>query len=144
MTGVDASLVRRKLATIVRNLDDLGGMDGLALDAYRANRLRLKATERLLQEVVEAAADVNVHLLRAAGRPAPPDYYRSFIEAGGAGLLGPPLAERLAPSAGLRNRLVHEYDAIDDVVVLRAVGEARRLFRDYVAAIERYVGERGF
>ena len=144
MTGLDASLVRRKLATIVRNLDDLGGMDGLALESYRADRLRLKATERLLQEVVEAAVDINVHLLRAAGHPTPPDYYRSFIQAGMAGLMDSSLAERLAPSAGLRNRLVHEYDAIDDAVVLGAVGEARRLFRDFVAAIEQYVRERGF
>ena len=61
-----------------------------------------------------------------------------------AGLLSQPLAEQLAPSAGLRNRLVHEYDEIDDAVVLRAVGEARRLFREYVAAIERYVRDGGF
>jgi len=49
------------------------------------------------------------------------------------------LAKRLAPAAGLRNRLVHEYDEIDDQIVLKAVSEARRTLRDYVAAIERHV-----
>ncbi len=45
----------------------------------------------------------------------------------------------MAPSAGLRNRLVHEYDAIVDAIVLDAVRKAQSLFPQYVAAIERYL-----
>jgi uncharacterized protein YutE (UPF0331/DUF86 family) len=37
--------------------------------------------------------------------------------------------------------LVHEYDAIDDAIVLEAVREARRLFAAFVAAVERHIGE---
>jgi uncharacterized protein YutE (UPF0331/DUF86 family) len=39
----------------------------------------------------------------------------------------------------MRNRLVHQYDAIDDAVVLGAVGDARRPFAAYVAVVERLV-----
>jgi uncharacterized protein YutE (UPF0331/DUF86 family) len=53
------------------------------------------------------------------------------------------LAETLAPAAGLRNRLVHEYDVIDDAIVLDAVGRARRDFAAYVTAIEQYLAARG-
>lgn len=56
------------------------------------------------------------------------DYYASFVEAGRRGLIPEELAERLAPSAGLRNRLVHESDRIDDAIVLAAVALARRGF----------------
>lgn len=52
------------------------------------------------------------------------------------------LADALAPSAGLRNRLVHEYDAIVDAIVLDAVRKAQALFPQYVAAIERYLSSR--
>ena len=52
------------------------------------------------------------------------------------------LAERLAPAAGLRNRLVHEYDAVNDAIVLEAVRQARRDFTAYVVAIEQYLTAR--
>lgn len=42
------------------------------------------------------------------------------------GVLATTLAERLAPAVGLRNRLVHQYDAVNDAIVLAAVGQARR------------------
>jgi uncharacterized protein YutE (UPF0331/DUF86 family) len=44
------------------------------------------------------------------------------------GFVSEELARDLVPAAGLRNRLVHEYDAIDDTVVLGAVARARQLF----------------
>ena len=53
------------------------------------------------------------------------------------------LANALAPAAGLRNRLVHEYDVIDDAIVLAAVHLARRDFAAYVAAVEAYLTARG-
>lgn len=143
MTELDLALVRRKLATIVRNLDDLRAVEGLTLQAYRSERFRQKGIERLLQETIEAAVDVALHLLSAAGEPTAPDYYSSFIAAGRAGLVPEELGRRLAPSAGLRNRLVHEYDAIDDAIVLAAVRDARRQFSEFVAAIEQHLGGAG-
>ena len=61
MTEVDIGLVRRKLAVITRNLGDLGAVAGLGLSEYRTDRFRLKGTERLLQELVEAAVEVHLH-----------------------------------------------------------------------------------
>jgi hypothetical protein len=46
-------------------------------DAYRAEPYRRKATERLLQEIVEAAVDINAHLLVQAGTGAPDDLFTS-------------------------------------------------------------------
>ena len=143
MTELDAALVRRKLAIIRRNIDDLGEVEGLDLAEYHADRFRLKGTERLLQETVEAAVDANLHLLRAAGRATPGDYFMSFVELGPAGIVSEELASRLAPSAGLRNRLVHEYAEIDDAIVLAAVRDARIEYSGYIAALERYLSERG-
>ncbi len=143
MTELDAQLARRKLATITRSLDLLAAVEGLSLAEYRADLFRQKGVERLLQEVVEAAVDTNLHLLRAAGAPAPGDYYQSFLDVGRQGIIPAMLAQTLAPAAGLRNRLVHEYDVIDDAIVLDAAGRARRDFAAYVTAIERYVAARG-
>jgi len=139
VTEVDRALVRRKLATITRNLRDLGPIAEISVDTLRSDRLRQKGVERLLQETVEAAVDTNLHLLRAAGDIAPTDYHTSFIDAGRHGIVSGSLAAALAPAAGLRNRLVHEYDAIDDEIVLAAVREVLRYFTEYVVAVEQYV-----
>lgn len=143
MTELDAALVRRKLATIVRNLGDLAAVKDMSLEEYVDDRFRLKGTERLLQETVEAAVDANLHMLRADGASAPPDYFRTFVEAGRRGIVPAELAQRFAPSTGLRNRLVHDYDAIDDERILASIGDAIRDFGEYVAAVEGWLGRRG-
>ena len=139
MTELDRALVRRKLTAISRNLADLEPIAGLSLQEYMSDRLRRKAVERLLQEVVDAAVDVNLQLLRTLDVELPGDYYTSFIEMGRHGVLTLELAERLAPAAGLRNRLVHEYDDIDDAIVLSAVRVASQDLGEFVTAIDGYL-----
>ena len=141
MTEIEVGLIRRKLAVITRDLGDLGAVEALSVDDYRRDRFRLKGTERLLQEVVEAAVDVNLHLLKTARAGTPPDYHDSFVELGRHRIIPDALAQRLAPSAGLRNRLVHEYDAIDDAIVLSAVKKVRADFAEYVAAVEQFLAK---
>ena len=139
MTEIDAALVRRKLRRIRANLDRLADVESLSLDAYRAAPFTPKATERLLQETVDAAVDVNLHVLRAGAGEPPPDYYESFVRLGCAGVIPEELARDLAPSTGLRNRIVHEYDELDDAIILAAVSRARRGFAQYVEAVERHL-----
>ena len=54
-------------------------------------------------------------------------------------VLSPELAQALAPSADLRNRLVHEYDLLDDALILAAVTTAQDLYARYVKAVEDYL-----
>lgn len=141
MTPVDPAVVRRKLAVITGNLQALKPIERVNIDRYRADIFTRKGTERLLQELIEAALDLNMHLLAQKAEKLPDDYYQSFILLGELGILPKDLAVALAPSAGLRNRLVHEYEAIDDTVVLKAVRQAQQLYPQYVAAVERHLSE---
>ena len=51
----------------------------------------------------------------------PEEYYGGFLKVGQIGVLPADLAGALAPWAGLRNRLVHEYETIDDAMILASV-----------------------
>ena len=62
---------------------------------------------------------------------------------GATGVIPADLAGRHAPAAGLRNRLVHQYDRLDDSLVLRAIQSAERDLGDYVAALERFLEREG-
>lgn len=139
MAPIEREIIRRKLERIVTNLRLLDPVRRLDLAAYRADVYRRKAVERLLQETVEAAVDINAHLLVEAGRASPEDLYSSFTAAADLGVLAREFAVRIAPSAGLRNRLVHEYDEIDDAIVLLAAGDMLEQYPQFVAQVEAFL-----
>lgn len=139
MTPVDPAVIRRKPAVIVGNLQALKAIAAVTPERYHGDLFLRKGTERLLQELIEAAIDINAHLLTQSGATLPDDYYQGFLGLAEMGILPRDLATALAPSAGLRNRLVHEYDAIVDAIVLDAVRKVQDLFPRYVAAVEGYL-----
>src|SRR4030042_5147342 len=128
MSPIEEEIIRRKLVTIVENLKALEPIANMNKREYIEDFYKRKATERLLQELIEAAIDINVHLIMEAGHTPPDDYYESFVKMGELGIISSDLADKLAPSAGLRNRLVHEYDMLDHAVVLKAVATAEEMF----------------
>lgn len=136
MSPIDAAIVRGKLGHIMTSLDLLRPMRAMSLADYRARVWERKGIERVLQEAIEAALDINAHVIAERGLDVPDDYFGGFIKLGEIGIVPAELAGALAPSAGLRNRLVHEYDAVDDAKVLAAVGTMLDLYPRYIHAIE--------
>lgn len=139
MSPIEKEIIRRKLTVIVENLNALEPIKNMAKEKYIEDLFKRKATERLLQELIEAAIDINTHIIVGTGNTAPDDYYESFIKVGALKIISADLAEKLAPSAGLRNRLVHEYDTLEHSLVLEAVRMAEELYPIYVKEIEDYI-----
>jgi len=139
MSPVEEEIIRRKLATIVENLKALEPIGKMTLKEYVQELYKRKATERLLQELIEAAIDINTYIIVQTGNKVPDDYYESFIKLGELSIISSDLAEKLAPSAGLRNRLVHEYDTLEHSMILDAVRRAEELYPAYIKQIENYI-----
>ena len=139
MSPLEKEIVRRKLAVIAENLSALKTIENMSPEEYVKGVLKRKATERLLQELIEAAVDINTHIIVQTGNTVPDGYFESFIMAGEKGIISADLAEKLAPSAGLRNRLVHEYDLLDHSLVLEAVKMAEKLYPKYIKEIETFI-----
>ena len=139
MSPVEEEIIRRKLAAIVENLKALEPIARMTRGQYLEDLYKRKATERLLQELIEAAIDINTHIIVQTGQTVPDDYYESFIKAGSLQIISSDLAEKLAPSAGLRNRLVHEYNGLEHSAVLDAVRKAEELYTEYVRQVEDYI-----
>lgn len=135
MSPVDTSVLARKVAWMESRLTLLLPVAALTLEHYRSDELKKKGAEKLLQELVNAAVDANFHVLVQSGRPAPADAFKSFSDLVGLGLITDTQAQILAPYAGLRNRLVHEYETLDDAKVLAAIGEAHQAFPPYIRAL---------
>ena len=139
MSPVEEEILRRKLATIVENLKALEPIGKMTLREYFQELYKRKATERLLQELIEAAIDINTYIIVQTGNKVPDDYYESFIRLGELNIISSELAGKLAPSAGLRNRLVHEYDTLEHSMILDAVRRAEELYPAYIKQIEDYL-----
>lgn len=98
-----------------------------------------RAIERLVQLVIEAAVDINVHVATEIEGSPPPDYRASFAAAARCGVVPVELATRLAPSAGLRNALIHDYADVDDARVHASIGLALSGFREFAASVHQWL-----
>lgn len=139
MSPIEIQIVKRKLAVIIDNLKALEPIKDMNTNDYLGDLYKRKATERLLQELIEAAIDINIQMIVETGHTIPDDYYESFIKVGKLKIISLKLAQNLAPSAGLRNRLVHEYDRLEHSMVLKAVNMAEELYSRYVKEINDYI-----
>lgn len=143
MSPIEKEIIRRKISVIIENLNALELIRNMTREQYADDIYKRKATERLLQELIEAAIDINTHIIVQTSNIVPDDYYESFIKLGELKIMTTELAEKLAPSAGLRNRLVHEYDLLENSIILEAVKVAVDIYPEYIKAIEDYILRQG-
>ena len=139
---IDVDLVTRKLLLITSDLQALAPLAAKSREAYLANPIDEVLAERYLERLIGRMIDINYHLLTESGQAPPPDYHRSFVELAAIGVLDPVFARRIAISAGLRNRIVHEYDAIDPAKVHEALQTALSEVGEYLSRVRAWM-ERG-
>ncbi|MGA6994368.1 MAG: DUF86 domain-containing protein [Candidatus Deferrimicrobiaceae bacterium] len=137
---IDRELVTRKVLLIGKDLEELRMLVSGGLGEYLSDPYKEVLAERFLERTITRMIDVNYHLITGSGRAPPRDYYESFTELGKMGILEPVFASKIASSAGLRNRIVHEYDDIDPAKVFEATQAALSDLPVYLKAILSFAG----
>ena len=135
----EQELIHRKLTKLIQYLNELKAIKDYTLEEYLDNYFIKRTTERLLQLIVEVATDINGHIIVEEGHNPPHNYYQSFIKLGQLNLINEELATKLAPSTGLRNRIVHEYEEINDQIVFESISTALELYKQYIKEIKDLV-----
>jgi uncharacterized protein YutE (UPF0331/DUF86 family) len=136
---IDRELVTRKLLLITQDLAVLAPFATKPLVAFLESRVDQAVVERLLERMIGRMIDVNYHVITESGQPPPPDYHASFLKLAELGIVDPEFARRIARCAGLRNRLVHEYEEIDPGKVLESLQAARDDIVTYVRSVQEYL-----
>ncbi len=139
---LDWRSVERKLTRLRRLVDQLAGLGPFDARRFTDEPVAGLAAERLLTLLVELAFGVNSHVAVAVVGQAPDSYRESFLLAAEAGSIDRDLAAALAPSAGLRNVLVHAYLDVDHARVAEATAVAPDLFAEYVRQVSRWFADR--
>lgn len=106
-------VIQGKLLHIQQRLELLRRFKDMPWDRFAADEVVQLATERALQEVIEACLDIGRRLLLGAGHPVPDTNRNVFLALARLGLLPLARVEAWADMAGFRNVLVHEYEAVD-------------------------------
>lgn len=137
---IDRELVTRKMVLIAQDLPAVEALAAKPREDYLANPTDEVLAERYLERMIGRMIDVNFHLLTESGQPPPRDYHQSFVNLGRLGALDPDFARRVAAAAGLRNRLVHEYDELDPVKIHEALAGAAADVTEYLDQVRRFLG----
>lgn len=133
-------LICKKLENLLGYYEELKAYSkDLSLEEYKKNKLIKRAIERTIQLIVECATDINNMLLKSMGSQAAVDYFNSFIDLSEKGILEMDFALQIAPSTGLRNIIVHEYQKIDDAIVYNSIAKTLDSYLQYVKIVNRYL-----
>ena len=136
---IDRALVTRKLLLVTADIESLVEIRNKGLAAYLGNSIDQAVVERRLERAVGRMIDINYYVITASGQPPPSDYHGSFLKLGELGVLEPDFARTIARAAGLRNRLVHDYEDLDPRKVFDALREALRDVPIYLARVNDHV-----
>ena len=90
--------------------------------------------ERNLEVAAQATIDIANRIISIEGVEKPKDYFEAIVRLGEAGILSFEFAQHLAPIAGFRNILVHDYMDLDWDEVYNNLHQLHDLskFMDYV------------
>jgi uncharacterized protein YutE (UPF0331/DUF86 family) len=137
---IDKELVTRKVLLVTEDLRALGPLAAKPVAEYLASATDEVLAERYLERIIGRMIDINYHVLTESGQPPPPDYYQSFTALATIGMLDQAFAKSIAACAGLRNRITHEYEAIDPARVHEALQSAVRDIPEYLKRLAAHVG----
>lgn len=138
---IDRELMTRKSRLILQDIESLEGIATTPADAFLTDSRLQAVAERCLERIIGRMIDINYHLITERGGAPPSDYYQSFVDLGKIGVLPAGFAQNLAPCAGIRNRLVHEYDALNEVLIHEAVRSAMSDVPEYLRHVEAFLGQ---
>jgi len=136
---VDKKIIYRKIKFINKDLSSLMPFSQMPLEEYLAKGEYEVLAERYLERIIGRMIDINYHILSEAENQMPDDYFNSFIDMGKKNYLPMGLAESLKNSAGLRNRLAHEYDEIDEKKILKAIKMCLKEVPEYLKYIIDFI-----
>ncbi len=137
---VEALIICKKLGVLVTYYQELQELVlGMTLDTYRTELFKKRAVEREIQLIVECATDINNMILKMIDKQPSKDYFNSFIDLAENNVISVEFALQIAPSTGLRNILVHEYQKIDDTIVFYSINNVLVYYKHYITKVSTFL-----
>ncbi len=130
-------IIINKLIKMEEYLGELEKFKPKSYKKYENDQLTRYAVERLVQLIIDLALDVNNTLIKKSDKYPAQDYFSSFLELIDLRILPEEFAREIAPSTGIRNRLVHEYEKINDKIVYLNLDKIIKYYLDYIKYVNK-------
>lgn len=134
-----SEIIINKLIKMEEYISELEEYKPQIYQEYKNNQLKKYAVERLIQLIIDLALDVNNILIKDSDHYPAQDYFSSFLELVDLGILPEKFAKDIAPSTGIRNRLVHEYEKVDDRLVFQNLDKLIKYYLDYIEYVNQNI-----
>lgn len=138
---LDINFIQRKIKLIQEDLSKLDKLGRYSFDKISKDFVIFGAVERYLEKIIMRAIDINQHIVaeRGKGDEKIRGYEDTFYVISDLGVYGKEFAKKIAPSAGLRNRLVHEYNDTKQEIIYKSVGDAVKQYAEYCDYILKFL-----
>ncbi len=130
-----------KLIKMEEYLEELLQYKPINYEDYVNNKMKKYAIERVIQLIIDIALDINNMLIKESGEYPAGDYFESFLKLADLGILDIKFARDIAPSTGIRNRLVYEYEKVNDQIVYDNIDKTYDYYIKYMKEIYKYLND---
>lgn len=137
--AIDKELVKRKITLILEDLQKMKPLAELPEDKFLADYQPRLLAERLLERIIGRMLDINYHIVTETLLTTPKDYFDSFLKLSEVGVLNPDESQEFAKLAGLRNRLAHEYNGINEDLIFEVLKDFVSSLPSYLKAVDIFV-----
>lgn len=133
------SFVLQKIEQIVGYLKEVKDLFAFSDKEILTDSGRLHIAERLLQLVVDTMIDINQHFIGELDLKSSEDLQGTFYILGENNVLPLDFAQKIASVVGLRNRIVHRYEALDKELFIKTFRKDYPDFKTYIEFINGYL-----
>lgn len=136
--------IQRKVKLIQEDLAKLEPLAKLTLNDIVRDAVKYGAVERYLERIITRAIDINRHCIAELGKgdEVTRTYEDTFLRMADLGIYPEEFAKEIAPSAGLRNILVHEYDEVDQRLVYQSIEKALVQYTKYCDSLLQLIRQK--
>ena len=136
---VDKELVKNKMADVQSYFNELEPILKEDSRAIIEDNLKLRTIERLFQLIVDTSVDINTHIIAESDIQVPDDYQGTFTTLGEHKIIPMEFANKIAPSVGLRNLIVHKYGRVDLKIMTNDIKEEIGQYLEYLKYINEFL-----
>lgn len=139
---INEKFIKRKLSLIQDDLAKFADFAKYSFEEISGDYVKQAAIERFLERIVNRAIDINQHLiaeLTTKEISTPKDYTETFTILADLNVYSKKFSEEISKSVGTRNKLVHEYDKIDQRLIYDSIADCLRDYHQYCDYILKFI-----
>ena len=135
----DTVTIGEKLGKLKEYYEEFVEWSNISYEEFIRNTKDKRSLEKQMEIIIDTAISINNMILKIERGETSAEYFNSFINLAEAGVIEMDFALNIAPSTGLRNILVHEYQEIDDKKVYDSFKDVKKYYKEYMQFIQKYL-----